>query len=82
MMPELSEALFLQKGRMVRMGLEPVRIEVLTEISGCEFADCYARKTQASLDEIPVNIISLPDLLKNKIKSGRLKDLDAVRRLS
>ncbi len=80
--PELSEAIFLQKGRIIRMGLEPVRIEVLTEISGCEFADCYGRKVQASLEDIPVTIISLPDLLRNKLKSGRLKDLDDARRLS
>ena len=25
--PELSEALFLQKGRIIRMGIEPVRID-------------------------------------------------------
>ena len=80
--PELSEALFLQKGRIIRMGLEPVRIEVLTEISGCEFADCYQQKVEATLDGIPVNVISLADLIKNKLKSGRLKDLDDARKLS
>ena len=80
--PELSEALFLQKGRIIRMGVEPVRIEVLTEISGCEFADCYARKVQGTLDDVPVSIISLPDLVKNKLQSGRLKDLDDAQKLS
>jgi hypothetical protein len=34
------------------------------------------------LDGIPVNLIALPDLIKNKIKSGRLKDLDDVQKLS
>jgi predicted nucleotidyltransferase len=80
--PELSEELFLQKGRIIRMGLEPVRIELLTEISGCEFADCYAQKVEATLDGVPVKIISLADLIKNKLKSGRLKDLDDAERLS
>ncbi len=80
--PELSEALFLQKGRIIRMGVEPVRIELLTEISGCEFADCYARRVQGTLDGIPVTIIGLPDLVKNKLKSGRLKDLEDARKLS
>lgn len=80
--PELSEALFLQKGQIVRMGVEPVRIEILTEISGCEFAACYTQKVEAILDGIPVNIIGLADLIKNKLKSGRLKDLDDARRLS
>jgi hypothetical protein len=81
-MPEVSEALFMQKGRIIRMGVEPVRIEVLTEISGCNFTECFERKVVDSLDEIPVNIISLPDLVRNKLKSGRLKDLEDARKLS
>jgi hypothetical protein len=62
--------------------VEPVRIEVLTEISGCEFAECFDRRVVDTLDEIPVNIISLADLIKNKLKSGRLKDLDDARKLT
>lgn len=80
--PELSETLFLQKGRIIRMGLEPVRIEILTEISGCDFTGCYAQKVEATLDGVPVKIIGLADLIKNKLKSGRLKDLDDARKLS
>src|SRR3954453_16457610 len=70
--PELSDQLFLQKGRIIRMGVEPTRIEVLTEISGCEFSECYSRRVQAALDGIPVDTISLPDLIKNKLSTGRL----------
>jgi predicted nucleotidyltransferase len=80
--PELSENIFLQPGRIIRMGLEPVRIELLTEISGCKFKECYARRVQGILDGIPVNIISLPDLINNKIQSGRLKDLQDAKKLS
>lgn len=80
--PDLSEELFLQKGRIVRMGVEPVRIELLTEISGCEFNDCYSRRVDATLDSLPVSIIGLPDLLRNKLKAGRVKDLDDASKLS
>lgn len=80
--PDLSEAMFLQKGRMIRMGIEPVRIEILTEISGCDFSECYQRRIQGRLDGVPVNIIGLADLIKNKQQSGRLKDLDDARKLS
>ncbi len=80
--PELSEELFLEKGRVIRMGVEPTRIEILTEISACEFSECYARRTEATIDDIPVYLISLPDLIRNKIKSGRLKDLDDVQHLT
>ena len=80
--PELSDELFLQKGRIVRMGMEPTRIEILTQISGCDFADCYERRVHATLDGVPVTVISLPDLIKNKLSSGRLKDLDDAKKLS
>jgi hypothetical protein len=80
--PELSEAIFLQKGRIIRMGVEPVRIELLTDISGCDFNECYASRVEAALDGVPVTIIALPDLIQNKLKSGRLKDLDDAQKLS
>jgi hypothetical protein len=39
--PDLTPELFLQKDRMVRLGLPPMRIEVLVEISGVQFSECY-----------------------------------------
>ena len=80
--PELKEELFRQKGRVIRMGVEPTRIELLTEISACEFAGCYARRIEGTMDGIPVRIISRSDLIRNKLKSGRLKDLDDAQKLS
>jgi predicted nucleotidyltransferase len=79
---EISPELFMQKGQMVRMGVEPTRIEVLTEISGCDFADAYTRAISDLMDGIPVKIIGLKDLVHNKLKSGRLKDLDDASKLS
>jgi hypothetical protein len=80
--PQLQEELFTRKGRIVRMGVEPTRIEILTEISGCDFHTCYAERVEATLDGIPVHVISLPQLIKNKLKAGRLKDLADVQKLS
>jgi hypothetical protein len=64
------------------MGVEPVRIEILTEISGCDFYECFNQRVEGLLDGEPVHIISLPDLIKNKLKSGRFKDLDDAQKLS
>lgn len=55
--PKLNEGLFLEKGRMIRMGVEPTRIEILTEISGCNFEECYANRVHDALDGTPVTII-------------------------
>src|ERR1051325_2869651 len=36
----VSVDLFLKEEQIVRMGVPPIRIEVLTSISGVDFADC------------------------------------------
>jgi hypothetical protein len=73
--------MFLSPNKVVRMGVPPLRLEVLTSISGVEFADCYACRQQVELDGIPVNLIRLDDLKRNKQASGRLKDLLDVEQL-
>src|SRR5882724_12112604 len=59
---ELSPALFPQNDRIVRMGVEPVRIEVMTTISGVEFGECYPERLETTLDGEPVSLISLRHL--------------------
>jgi len=73
--PELSSDLFLKRDQIVRMGLEPLRIEVTTTVSGVEFDDCYPGRVETTLDDLPVTVINLRDLRINKEASGRLKDL-------
>ena len=77
----LSEELFVAKGRIVRMGIPPLRLEILNDISGVEFADCFRRRIQARIDGIRVNVIGRHDLMRNKLASGRQKDLDDVEHL-
>lgn len=80
--PELSPALFLQDNSMVRMGNVPLRIEILTRISGVGFDDCYRNRIVDEMDGVEVSVISLRDLLANKRASGRHKDLMDVEELS
>ena len=79
--PDLSLELFLQDHSIVRMGLPPMRLEVLTTISGVEFAACYAARVTTMIDGVEVNLMSLPDLKVNKQASGRYKDLDDLEHL-
>ena len=73
--PELAPELFLKDEQIIRMGFAPLRIEILTGISGVGFAECFAEKVVAELDGIKVNILDLQNLKINKRASGRLKDL-------
>lgn len=73
--------LFLKPGHVVRMGIPPVRIEVINQISGVGFEACYARRESAILDGVPVNLIGREDLLTNKRAAGREKDLNDLKQL-
>jgi hypothetical protein len=78
---QVPPELFAVRDRIVRMGVEPMRLEITTSISGVAFARCYARRLQADIDGIPVSIISLADLKRNKKASGRHKDLEDLAQL-
>lgn len=78
---ELNIDLFTTPGNIVRMGMAPVRIEVLNEIDGVKFRECFSRRVSVEIDGIEVNLISLADLRTNKLASGRYKDLDDLEHL-
>ena len=76
-----STELFLTPGRVVRMGVPPVRIELLNSISGVDFTACRRRRVDAVLDGVRVSLIGREDLIANKRASGRAKDLNDVEHL-
>jgi hypothetical protein len=79
--PELTPALFLEPERIVRMGHPPLRIEVLTTIDGVEFEACYPARRTVTLDGVPVSLIGLDALKRNKRASGRTKDRNDLENL-
>ena len=78
---ELTVDLLLTPDRIIRMGIPPFRIEMLTSISGVQFLECYPKRTVHELDGIEVSLIGLEDLKVNKRASGRLKDLSDLEHL-
>jgi hypothetical protein len=74
--------LFLTPNSVVRMGVPPIRIEILTSITGVEFESCYAEKEMIRVEEIVVPVISLARLRQNKAATGRAKDLADLEGLS
>ena len=63
------------------MGTPPLRIKILTSISGVEFQDCYPERVEDDIDGVSVKLISLPRLKENKLASGRHKDLADLEQL-
>ena len=71
----LVEGLFLESDKVVRMGLPPMRIEIMTSISGVDFKDAYDQRVEDILDGVPIKLISLHHLKANKVAAARAKDL-------
>lgn len=80
-LPELNEDLFLQENQVIRMGVPPMRLEILTSISGVTFETCFAERVVDEIDGVEVNLISLTHLKQNKFASGRYKDLNDLENL-
>ena len=79
--PDLSPNLFLEEGKVIRMGLPPIRLKILTSVSGVSFEECFNSRIVERIDDVEINIISLEFLKKNKKASGRYKDLNDLENL-
>lgn len=79
--PELRRELFLEPDRVIRMGEPPIRIEILTTLSGVDFAECYAARELAVVEDLRVNVIALDHLKENKKAAGRYQDLSDLEHL-
>ncbi len=73
--PELRKELFLEERKIIRMGIPPMRLEIVTGIDGITFEQSYKNRVIADFGTFKVNFISKPDLMKNKRASGRPQDL-------
>jgi len=59
---------------VLQIGIEPMRIDVLTDIDGVDFSEAWSRKTNNSLFGEDIHFISLHDLIRNKTATSRPKD--------
>lgn len=68
-------------GIIFQIGVEPSRIDILTEISGVIFSDAWERKISIEMNGCSMSVIGLEDLIKNKRAAGRAKDIADVETL-
>ena len=71
----LAEDAFASPQKIFQIGVPPIRIDILTSVSGLGFDGSYKNRRAADLDGVEVQLISLEDLKTNKRASGRNKDL-------
>ncbi len=77
----ISASSFLNERKVIEIGIDPVRIDVIMSISGVSFSECYAQKVNFVYEGININLIALEHLKANKRATGRLRDLADVEEL-
>jgi hypothetical protein len=66
---------FITKGRVVQVGVSPLRIDLVTQVDGVEFKAAWARSVEHQVSGQNLHVIALEDLLENKRKTARPQDL-------
>jgi len=72
---------FATEGDAYRFGIAPLKVEVLTQISGVSFDDACRDSKLFDLDGHPIPYIGRSALISNKRAAGRYKDLADVEEL-
>jgi hypothetical protein len=70
----LTASDFMEPDRVIQLGMPPIRIDILTSITGPSFEEAWQDRIQAEWDGIPVNIIGRRALVLNKRLTGRAQD--------
>jgi hypothetical protein len=68
-------------GIVFQIGVPPIRIDILTTISGVTFDEAWGARVNSRYDDQPIQVLSREHLIQNKRAAGRLQDLADVERL-
>lgn len=72
---------FIKENSVVQFGYPPLRIDVMTSVSGIHFKDCFEKREIDTIDGTKVPYLDLASLKKNKTASNRKKDQDDLENL-
>ena len=77
---KLTAETLTDKQVVYQIGIAPVRIDILTEITGVQFPDAWRKRVAGTFFGVPVHFISMDDLVANKKALGRSSDLKDLKR--
>jgi Nucleotidyltransferase of unknown function (DUF6036) len=77
----LSKKDFIKPGEVVQLGLPPVRIDLMTSLTGLNFAAAWKNRVTGRYGDVPAYFISKNDLIRNKRALGRKQDLSDIEKL-
>ena len=78
---QVGAADFASPEATFQIGVDPLRIDILSSIDGLTFGEGWANRIEATFDDQRVSVLSKTDLIRNKKASGRTQDLADVEAL-
>jgi hypothetical protein len=60
---------------VVQIGLPPLRVDLMTGLSGVTFAEAWPSRVEAEFEGVRVPFLGREALIRNKTAAGRMKDL-------
>ena len=76
---EINPDDFLAPDSVLQIGIEPNRIDILTDVDGLTFEDAWQNRQLVKFDTLEAYSLEIGDIIKNKTASNRPKDkLDLV----
>ena len=72
---DLSPEDLVRPETVFQIGVVPVRVDLLTSISGVDFEEAWAGRICATVDGVTFGVLGLEELIRNKRATGRPKDL-------
>jgi hypothetical protein len=77
-MQDVTEHDFTQPGTVFQLGVAPVRIDILTELTGLRFDDAWATRVRGAFGDLDVDFIGRDAFIANKRALGRAKDIGDI----
>lgn len=78
---KLTVADLMDTGGYIKLGQQPVRIDLFCDLPGVKFSDVYEIALDYQEDDFKLKVIHINHLIENKMIVGRLQDLDDVQKL-
>ena len=79
---DLSVSDLSAPGFVFQIGVPPIRIDILTDVTGLDFDSAWRNRLVVRWDELAVPILGIDDLLLNKRSTGRAKDEADIERMN
>ncbi len=78
---DLIESDFKEPDKVIQLGLAPVRVDLITSLTGVSWQKAFSGKVKGNFGDVLVYYLGKKELLSNKRALGRKKDLADIEAL-